>query len=46
MVDCIGELFNMDFRSDLLSTNELLTEDIRFSKTPLLLKMVCLKSKQ
>ncbi|MBG9820245.1 hypothetical protein [Bacillus safensis] len=38
MVDCIGELFNMNFRSDLLSTNELLTEDIRFSKTPLLLK--------
>lgn len=38
MVDCVGKVFDMDFRSDLLSNNELITEDIRFSKTPLLLK--------
>lgn len=38
MVDCLAELFNLDFRNDLLSNNELITEDIKFSKTPLLLK--------
>ncbi|MGM1044506.1 MAG: hypothetical protein ACQEXX_00005 [Bacillota bacterium] len=38
MVDCLGELFNLDFRNDLLSNNELITEDIKYSKTPLLLK--------
>ncbi|QZN75460.1 hypothetical protein [Paenibacillus sp. DR312] len=38
MVNCLSELFNLDFRNDLLSDNELITEDLKYSKTPLLLK--------
>lgn len=38
MVECIGKVFDVDFRSDLISKNEQITEDIRFSKTPILLR--------
>lgn len=38
MVDCLGELFNFDFSNDLLSNNELIAEELKYSKTPLLLK--------
>lgn len=37
-MDCLGELFELDFRNDLLSDNDLITEDIKYSKIPLLLK--------
>lgn len=36
MVECIGKVFDLDFRRELLSNNELITDDIRFSKTPVL----------
>ncbi|MGO4699521.1 hypothetical protein AB4Z50_35405 [Paenibacillus sp. 2TAB26] len=38
MVDCVGKVFNKDFRKELLSNNELITEEIKYSKAPLLLK--------
>jgi len=38
MVECIGKVFDIDFRSDLMSKNELITSDVRFSKTPILLR--------
>ncbi len=45
MVDCINILFNMDFRNDLLSDNELITQDLKYSKAPLLLRNGLFKDK-
>lgn len=38
MVDCLGKVFDMEFTKDILSNNELVIGDVRFSKTPILLK--------
>ncbi|WP_213646190.1 hypothetical protein [Paenibacillus lautus] len=44
MVDCLGKVFDIEFRNDLLSKNEQINEDVRFSKAPLLLKNGLFKS--
>lgn len=38
MVECIGKVFDIDFRVDVLSKDELIEDDVRYSKTPILLK--------
>ncbi|NOU62866.1 hypothetical protein GC096_02235 [Paenibacillus sp. LMG 31461] len=38
MVECVGKVFDIDFRSDLISKNELIEEDVSISKTPILLR--------
>lgn len=38
MVECIGKLFDLDFRRDVLSTNELIKDEVKYTKTPILLK--------
>lgn len=38
MVKCIGKLFNFDFKEDILSKNNLIRDDVRYSKTPILLE--------
>jgi hypothetical protein len=38
MVESIGRLFDIDFRKDVLSKVEVVDADVRYSKTPILLK--------
>lgn len=45
MVESIGRLFYIDFRKDVLSRVEIKDADVRYSKTPILLKMDCSKNR-
>lgn len=38
MVECVGKVFDLDFRSNLISKNELIKDDVSISKTPILLR--------